>query len=127
MAGACLILKPGREKSLLRCHPWIFSGAVASVKGSPAAGETVEVLDSNGGFLAQAAYSPLSQIRARVWTWDKDEQVDEAFFQARLQDSIHARQNLANFPPNDALRLVHGESDRLPGLILDRYGGTLVA
>lgn len=127
MASACLVLKPGREKSLLRRHPWIFSGAVASIKGSPAAGETVDVLNSDGRFLARAAYSPLSQIRARVWTWDEEQQVDEAFFLSRLQQAIQARQNLADFPPNDALRLVHGESDRLPGLILDRYGGTLVA
>jgi 23S rRNA (cytosine1962-C5)-methyltransferase len=127
MASACLVLKPGREKSLLRRHPWVFSGAVASIKGAPAAGETVEVLDSNGGFLARAAYSPLSQIRARVWTWEEGQQVDEAFFEGRLRQAVQARQGLANFPPNDALRLVHGESDRLPGFILDQYAGTLVA
>jgi 23S rRNA (cytosine1962-C5)-methyltransferase len=127
MDSACLVLKPGREKSLLRRHPWVFSGAVASIKGAPAAGETVEVLDSKGGFLARAAYSPLSQIRARVWTWEEGQQVDEAFFEGRLRQAVQARQGLANFPPNDALRLVHGESDRLPGFILDQYAGTLVA
>ena len=127
MASACLVLKPGREKSLLRRHPWIFSGAVASIKGTPAAGDTVEVLNSDGRFLARAAYSPISQIRARVWTWDEGEQIDETFFELRLQQAVQTRQGLADFPPNDALRLVHGESDRLPGLILDRYAGTLVA
>jgi 23S rRNA (cytosine1962-C5)-methyltransferase len=127
MPSATLVLKPGREKPLLRRHPWIFSGAVAFIQGDPAPGETVEVRDYSGRFLARAAYSPASQIRARVWTWDERQQIDEDFFHSRLQQAIHARQGLSNFPPNDALRLIHGESDRLPGFILDRYGGTLVA
>jgi 23S rRNA (cytosine1962-C5)-methyltransferase len=127
MENAVLVLKSGREKSLLRRHPWIFSGAVAFIQGTPEAGETIEVRDSDGRFLARGAYSPSSQIRARVWTWDEAEHIDEAFFQARLQQAILARQELAIYPPDNALRLVHGESDRLPGFILDRYGGTLVA
>jgi 23S rRNA (cytosine1962-C5)-methyltransferase len=127
MSSAALLLKPGREKSLLRYHPWVFSGAVAFLQGNPVAGETVELRDSSGRFLARAAYSPDSQIRARVWTWDEAEQVDEAFFRSRLEQAFSARQDLSNFPPNDALRLVHAESDRLPGFILDRYADTLVA
>jgi 23S rRNA (cytosine1962-C5)-methyltransferase len=127
MAGATLVLKPGREKSLYRRHPWIFSGAVAYVQGDPAPGETIEVRDSKDRFLARAAYSPASQIRARVWTWDEAERVDETFFRSRLHQAIRARQGLPNFPPNNALRLVHGESDYLPGLVIDRYADILVA
>jgi 23S rRNA G2069 N7-methylase RlmK/C1962 C5-methylase RlmI len=88
---ASLILKPGREKSLLRHHPWIFSGAVGGVEGNPAPGATVEVLSSDRQFLARAAYSPTSQIRARAWTFDPTESVDEAFFRHRLQRAIAAR------------------------------------
>ncbi|NOZ00132.1 MAG: methyltransferase domain-containing protein [Chloroflexi bacterium] len=119
-----LILKPGREKALLRRHPWVFSGALARVEGDPGMGETVDVLDSKGGFLARAAYSPHSQIRARVWTFDPAEAVDADFFRRRLDAAIRARQHLA--PATNAYRLVHAESDRLPGLIVDRYGGVLV-
>ncbi len=83
-----LILKPGREKSLLRRHPWIFSGAVARLDGDPASGATVDVLAANGQFLARAAYSPSSQIRARVWTFDPSEQVDADFFRKRIGSAI---------------------------------------
>jgi 23S rRNA (cytosine1962-C5)-methyltransferase len=126
-----LYLKPGREKSLLRHHPWIFSGALARVDGDPASGETVDLLASDGQILARAAYSPVSQIRARVWTFDPAEPVDQAFFRRRLQRAISAR--LSPLPAGegpgvraDALRLVYAESDRLPGLIVDRYADTLV-
>lgn len=119
-------LKPGREKALLRRHPWIFSGAVASLVGNPEAGQTVRVVGSKDEFLALGAYSPHSQIRVRVWSWDPEEQIDEAFFRRRLQRAITARETLVPPEITDALRLVHGESDGLPGLIVDRYAGTLV-
>ncbi|HET8697094.1 MAG TPA: 23S rRNA (cytosine(1962)-C(5))-methyltransferase RlmI, partial [Gammaproteobacteria bacterium] len=79
------MLKPGREKSLLRRHPWVFSGAVARVEGSPAAGDTVDVVAAGGDVLARGAYSPASQIRVRVWTFDPEENVDEAFLERRLE------------------------------------------
>jgi len=121
-----LTLKPGREKSLLRRHPWIFSGAVAHLDGDPAPGATVELLAANGQFLARAAYSPSSQIRARVWTFDQAEPVDLDFFRKRIGTALAARAAL-HFPSGtDALRLIHAESDGLPGLIVDRYAGTLV-
>jgi 23S rRNA (cytosine1962-C5)-methyltransferase len=120
-----IILKPGREKSLLHRHPWIFSGAIQHVQGEPAPGATVDLLSSNGEFLARAAYSPSSQIRARVWTFD-DEPVDAGFLRRRIQGSIHARQAWNLSRDTDAFRLVYAESDRLPGLIVDRYGETLV-
>jgi 23S rRNA (cytosine1962-C5)-methyltransferase len=119
-----LILKPGREKSLHHRHPWVFSGAIERLKGEPQPGETVVVRDANGGFLAQAAYSPASQIRARVWTFRENEKVDAAFLRARLLHALALRQELA--ADTDGVRLVHGESDGLPGLVVDRYSDTLV-
>jgi 23S rRNA (cytosine1962-C5)-methyltransferase len=123
---ASLTLKPGREKSLLRRHPWIFSGAVARVDGDPAPGATVDLLAANGQFLARAAYSPSSQIRARVWTFDPSEPVDVDFFRKRIHSSLGIRHALRIGNQTDALRLVHAESDGLPGLIVDRYADTLV-
>jgi 23S rRNA (cytosine1962-C5)-methyltransferase len=124
-------LKPGREKSLLRRHPWIFSGAVAYVQGGPGAGDTVMVRAADGRFLGWAAYSPDSQIRARVWSFDEKETIDGTFFRNRLSEAIRMRSAIG-FQSVDtgnsllAVRLVHGESDGLPGFILDRYGDTLV-
>lgn len=138
---ADLVLKPGREKSLLRRHPWIFSGAVHHLDGEPASGETVSLLSFKGDFLARAAYSPHSQIRARVWTFDPDEQVDPDFFRRRIRAAIQARAvfGLQSLPPlapksgpkgmlreDFGVRLIYAESDGLPGLIVDRYGDVLV-
>jgi 23S rRNA (cytosine1962-C5)-methyltransferase len=119
-----LILNPGREKSLQHRHPWIFTGAVERIKGEPQSGETVAVRDTHGAFLALAAYSPKSQILGRVWTYRESETVDEAFLRARLARAIGLRQELAK--STDGIRLVHGESDGLPGLVVDRYADTLV-
>jgi len=119
-------LKPGREKSLLRRHPWVFSGAVASVQGNPRDGETVGVHSASGQLLATGAYSSQSQIRVRIWSWDPQETIDSEFFRHRLVDALAARRPFFDLDRTEALRLVHGESDGLPGLILDRYGGTLV-
>lgn len=116
-------LKDGKERSLLRRHPWIFDGAIAS--GSADAGETVRVESHAGEFLGWAAFSPQSKIRARVWSFDENERIDEAFFIARCSAAIRAR---ARFDiQSNGLRLVHGESDGLPGLVIDRYADTLVA
>jgi 23S rRNA (cytosine1962-C5)-methyltransferase len=119
-AGApALVLKPGREKSLLRRHPWVFSGAIGRVVGEPATGATVAVRAADGAFLAWAAYSPSSQIRARVWTWEEQASIDDAFLRARVAAAIARRAGLAS--ATDALRLVHGEADGLPGVVCDRY------
>jgi 23S rRNA (cytosine1962-C5)-methyltransferase len=123
---ADLVLKPGREKSLLRRHPWIFSGAVAHVDGNPEMGETVDVRDSKGGFLARAAYSPHSQIRGRVWTFEPDEAVEAGFFRRRVRAALDQRSTFQATASTDALRLIHAESDGLPGLIVDRYAHVLV-
>lgn len=121
-----LILRPGREKALKRRHPWIFSGAVAHVEGDPAAGDTVEVRSSAGEFLAVAAYSPQSQFRARVWDW-KSRAIDGDFFRERITQAVGLRAPLLQNSTTDAVRLVHGESDGLPGIVADRYGDTVVA
>ncbi len=118
-----LILKAGREKSLKRRHPWVFSGAVARVQGSPGPGETIGVWSATGEFLAVAAYSPQSQIVARVWNW-KERAIDGAFFKERVERSIGQRHALMG--EAGAMRLVHGESDDLPGVVADRYGDTVV-
>lgn len=126
MPEAELILKPGREKSLLRRHPWIFSGAVARVLGNPEAGTTLTVLDAAGSFLGWAAYSPKSQITARVWSWKLEEPVTPKFLQSRLERAVLLREPYIDGGNQRACRLVHAESDGLPGLVADRYGDTLV-
>lgn len=116
-------LKPGKERSLLRRHPWIFESAIE--RGGADAGETVRVESAEGQFLAWAAFSPKSKIRARAWSFLEDQRIDGTFFVAAIRNAISAR---ARFDiKSDGLRLVHGESDGLPGLIVDRYGDTLVA
>lgn len=123
-----LTLKPGREKSLLRRHPWIFSGAVAGVQGDPGPGGTVEVLAADGAWLARAAWSPQSQISARVWTFDRDEKVGPDFFHRRLERALALRQSLPGLGPSitNTYRLVNAESDGLPGLVIDVYDRWLV-
>jgi 23S rRNA (cytosine1962-C5)-methyltransferase len=116
-------LRAGKERSLLRRHPWIFESAIA--RGAADAGETVRVESHEGQFLAWASFSPASQIRARVWSFDETQRIDAAFFRLTCARAVSARQRFDI--QSDALRLVHGESDGLPGLIVDRYGDTLVA
>ena len=120
-----LILKVGREKSLKRRHPWVFSGAVAKVQGKPATGDTVELHSAAGAFLAVAAYSPQSQIVARVWDWGERD-IDRAFFEERVSTALTQRRAVLDGAATDPCRLVHGESDGLPGVVADRYGDTLV-
>ncbi len=125
--SACLVLKAGRDKSLRRRHPWIFSGAVERVEGAPASGDTVAVKSADGKKLALAAWSPQSQIRARVWSFDPDAAIDAGFFRAKIEQAVALRETLAAARHSNALRLVHGESDSLPGLVVDRYADVLVA
>jgi 23S rRNA (cytosine1962-C5)-methyltransferase len=116
-------LREGKERSLLRRHPWIFDGAIA--KGGGDAGETVRVEGHDGRLLGWAAFSPNSKIRARVWSFDEAERIDASFFVARIDRAIKAR-DLFDIQ-SDGRRLIHGESDGLPGLVVDRYADTLVA
>ncbi|WP_108650957.1 class I SAM-dependent methyltransferase [Dongshaea marina] len=121
-----VILEAGREKSLLRRHPWIFSRAIARVEGRVKPGQTVEVLDSKGNWLARGAYSPESQIRVRVWTFNQQQPIDIAFFKGRLQRAQQARQELIDAQQLTGYRLIAAESDGLPGITIDRYGDFLV-
>jgi len=125
-AKPAIILKTEREKSLQRRHPWIFSGAVECIDGAPASGDTVAVRDAAGSFLAWTAYNPDSQITARVWSWQEKEVIDKAFFHQRIANALAARRTLAVGQTGNGMRIVHGESDGLPGLIVDKYGEVLV-
>ncbi len=116
-------LKEGKERSLQRRHPWVFGSAIA--KGAADPGETVRVESHSGQFLAWAAFSPASRIQARVWSFDEGQRIDAAFLGQLIDQAIAARR-LFDIQ-SDGLRLVHGESDGLPGLLVDRYGDTLVA
>ncbi len=116
-------LREGKERSLLRRHPWVFEGSIAN--GSADSGETVRVEDAGGRFLAWGAYSPSSQIRVRAWSFDEAERIDRAFFERRLARALALRRRLPI--ASNGLRLVHGEADGLPGLVVDRYGDLLCA
>ncbi|ANQ83741.1 SAM dependent methyl transferase [Azoarcus olearius] len=123
---ARLFLHPGKERSLLRRHPWIFAGSVERLEGRARAGDTVDVLSADGRVLGRAAWSPVSQIRARMWCFDADTTIDHAFFKRRVAAAVAARQSHPLLTGQDGLRLIHGESDGLPGVIADRYGDVVV-
>jgi 23S rRNA (cytosine1962-C5)-methyltransferase len=118
-----ITLRAEKERSLLRRHPWVFEGSIA--KGRADAGETVRLQAADGRFLAWGAYSPSSSIRVRAWSFDETERIDAAFFQRRIAQAVAMRARLGI--DSDAQRLVHGEADGLPGLIVDRYGEVLSA
>jgi 23S rRNA (cytosine1962-C5)-methyltransferase len=123
---ATLTLHPGKEKSVLRRHPWLFSGAIAQLDGRARPGDTVDVVSHEGRPLARAAWSPASQIRARVWSFDATETIDHAFFKRRVTAALGRRAGLPELAGQQGLRLIHAESDGLPGVIADRYGDTVV-
>jgi 23S rRNA (cytosine1962-C5)-methyltransferase len=118
-------LKPGRDKSLRLRHPWIYSSAIAHVEGAPQAGDTVVLHAADGAWLAAAAWSPASNIRARVWSFDAGTVIDPAFFAARVHAAARSRLGMLD-ADHTGCRLVHGESDGLPGVIVDRYGEVVV-
>jgi 23S rRNA (cytosine1962-C5)-methyltransferase len=124
--GGVVILKKNRAKPVVQRHPWIFSGAVARIEGEPADGDVVDVHDAGNNWLARGYINRRSQIVVRLLTWVPDEPVDAGFWRRRLGHAIAARQALAADPTTTAYRLVHAESDYLPGLIVDRYGDWLV-
>ncbi len=119
-------LKPGREKPVRNHHPWIYSGAIAGVQGSPDPGATVDLHSSRGQFLARGYYNPRSQIVVRILTWDGSEEINRDFWRRRLSASFERRRSLAENQDTTAYRLVYAESDGLPGLIVDRYDDWLV-
>ncbi|WP_107852436.1 class I SAM-dependent methyltransferase [Oceanimonas marisflavi] len=121
-----ITLVAGREKSLLRRHPWVFSRAVDKVQGQPNAGDTVDILSHKGQWLGRGFYSPQSQIRARVWTFDRNETIDDAFFLRRLQRAKAGREDLINEQGLTGYRLCAAESDGLPGVTIDVYANVVV-
>ena len=123
---ASVILQEGREKSLKRHHPWVFDGAVANVKGRCRSGDTVDVVAADGSWLGRGAYSPASQIRVRIWTFDQQEVIDNAFFLRRIEQAWQLRQRLMQQANTNACRLIAAESDGLPGVTIDLYNNLAV-
>ena len=123
-----LILKPGRDRSLLRKHPWIFSGAVSRVIGDPEPGSTILIRSAEGKALASAAYSPKSNIQARIWSWDISEEINAQYLNNKLRIAIDSRKIMLNIlnDSTNAYRIIFSESDELPGIIADRYDNWLV-
>ena len=117
-----VVLKRKRTRPVQQRHPWVFSGAIERIEGEVADGDVVEVRDVGGNWLARGTLNRRSQIVVRLLTWQQDEPVDSAFWRCRLERAISARQSLASDPDTTAYRLVHAESDYLPGLVVDRYG-----
>ncbi len=121
-----IILKSGKEKSILRKHPWIFSGAIQKIEGDPGIGETVIVKSNKGEELALAAYSPHSQIRARIWSFNYKEKIDRIFFLNKIKNAYNFRSSLFNLSQTNCYRIIYSESDGLPGLIVDKYSDNIV-
>jgi 23S rRNA (cytosine1962-C5)-methyltransferase len=121
-----IVLRPGRNKSVIQHHPWIFSGSVNQITGSPGIGETVAVYDDKHELLGWAAYSPSSNIRARMWTFNPDEEVNLNFINQRISNSIEFRKQAFGIKTPEAYRLIYAESDGLPGVIVDKYHDHLV-
>ena len=115
-------LKPGKDRAALRGHPWIFDSAIATGGGD--SGETVRVESHEGAFLGWGAFSPTSKIRVRIWSFIQEERIDESFFSKQIKNSVQAREYFDL--QSDGVRLIHGEVDGLPGLIVDRYTDVLV-
>lgn len=124
MTPAIYLVK-GREKSLRRKHPWVFSRGISKVEGEPALGETVDIFTHDGKWLAKAAYSPNSQIRARVWSFNKED-INKAFFVKRIQDAQLLREDIIERDGLTGYRLIAAESDGLPGITIDKYQDFLV-
>ncbi|MBN2009805.1 class I SAM-dependent methyltransferase [candidate division KSB1 bacterium] len=119
-------LKPGRERSMKRKHPWIFSGAIADKDINFPDGETVAIIDDNGKWLASGAYSSHSQIRVRIWSFDSGDEIDVFFLKRRIDRSLQRRSSITELRDSNAYRLVNAESDGLPGLVVDRYDNFIV-
>ena len=123
---ATIVLHAGKEKPIIQRHPWVFSGAIAQVQGYVGRGDAVDVVAAHGEWLARGTWSSGSQIRVRLFTWDRDEAIDDALIHRRIERAVAARQMLnADDRDGDSARLIFAESDGLPGLIVDKYGDFL--
>ncbi|WML92346.1 class I SAM-dependent methyltransferase [Thiothrix lacustris] len=125
MVSGQVVLKQGRDKNVRSHHPWVFSGAVQHVKGNPQSGETVELRAANGDLLGMGAWSPVSQIQVRLWTF-AEAVIDRDFFISRIQQALAYRQQLGIPQQNSGYRLINAESDGLPGVVVDVFGEWLV-
>jgi 23S rRNA (cytosine1962-C5)-methyltransferase len=119
-------LKQSRDKILNRKHPWIFSGAIEKVEGKPVNGETVQIFTSNKTLVGYGSFSPSSQIRVRVWSFNPEEKIDGGFFRRKISLALSLREKITNTSKTNAYRMINAESDELPGLIVDRYAEYLV-
>lgn len=124
--SARIYLKVAREKSLKRKHPWVFSQAINKIKGNPMLGDTVDIFDNKGNWLAKGAYSPESQIRIRVWSFNIDEEIDSQFFRNKLLNAQARRDWFIKQGGLTGYRLIAGESDGLPGITIDKYDNFIV-
>lgn len=124
--SAQVVLNSNRDKSLRRRHPWVFASAIAEVKGRAKSGDTVDVIDDKGDWLGRGAYSPESQMRVRIWTFNKQESIDNAFFLRKMASALALRQRLFNPQQTNAFRWVASESDGLPGVTVDLYDNVAV-
>ncbi len=121
-----IILKKSADTFIKRKHPWIFSGAIEKVEGNPSNGETVQIFTSNKTLVGSGSFSPSSQIRVRVWSFDPEEKVDVDFFKRKISLALSLREKIIDTSKTNAYRIINAESDGLPGLIVDRYADYLV-
>ena len=117
-----IYLKKGRERSLEKRHPWIYSGAIEKIPEDLQNGETIAVCSSDKKFLAKGALSKSGSIPVKIWTFQEDEEIDKEFFRRKLYEAFLLRKKIYGGKLPDAYRLVNAESDSLPGLIADIYG-----
>src|SRR4030042_782717 len=125
MSGS-IVLKIKREKSIIRKHPWIFSGAVSKAEGITKNGETVDIISHEGKLLGYGAFSEKSQIQVRVWSFNPEDKINSEFFYTKISKAIALRTELGINKITDAYRIINSESDGLPGVIIDKYGDYLV-
>lgn len=119
-----VILEPGKERPLFRRHPWVYATAIKRVDGRPKPGATVQIYSHDGRWIAKGAYSPQSKIRVRIWSWSEPESIDHAFFKRKISEAIEYRRQWVT--GTNAIRLIAGEADGLPGLIVDQYNHAVV-
>lgn len=119
-------LKKGREYQILRGHPWLFSGGISQAPGKVQPGSLVDLVDTNGKFVARGYYNPATDIAVRVLTKDQQQTIDANFFRDRIKAAHDLRRTVIDTSHTDAFRLIHAEGDFLPGYVVDHYAGTLV-
>ncbi len=118
-------LKKGKEKAVKQLHPWVFSGALDTVKGNPINGEIISVTDANGDFLAKGFFNNQSRVAVRLLEWKKEVELDEGWWRQRIAKAVKAREDLLHSGHTNVCRIIFSEADYLPGLIVDKYADFL--